>query len=75
MYVEILKGIKNGWRFEIVEEFLEYLIIEKCILIVLWDDVGYFVRFFVIFEVKIFEDEIRVMEEFKRRFFDVEFEF
>lgn len=75
LYVEIPKGIKNGRKFENAEEFSEYLITEKLISTVPWDDAGHFVRFSVTFEAKTTEDEVKVMQELKKRLSDVEFEF
>ncbi|OEF99091.1 aspartate aminotransferase [Vulcanibacillus modesticaldus] len=75
MYVEIPKGIKNGQRFNTAEEFSQYLIKEKLISTVPWDDAGHYVRFSVTFVAKDEEDEIRVMNEIKQRLSSVEFEF
>lgn len=75
LYVEIPKGIKNGKRFESAEEFSEFLITEKLISTVPWDDVGHFVRFSVTFNAKGEDEERRVIEEVKNRLKDLEFEF
>lgn len=75
MYVEAPKGIKNGQRFETGEDFSQYLIKEKLISTVPWDDAGSFVRFSVTFMAKDEEDEIRVMNEIRERLSAVEFEF
>lgn len=75
LYVEAPKGIKNGQRFNTAEDFSQYLIKEKLISTVPWDDAGNFVRFSVTFVAKDEADEIRVMNEIKARLSDVEFEF
>lgn len=75
LYVEIPKGTKGGQRFETAEDFSQYLIREKLISTVPWDDAGHFVRFSVTFIANGVEDEKRVIEEIKRRLTDVEFEF
>lgn len=75
LYVEAPKGIKGGRRFESGEDFSQFLIREKLISTVPWDDAGNFVRFSVTFEAKGEEEERRVIEEIKRRLSDVEFEF
>jgi len=75
MYVEIPKGIKGGQIFETAEDFSQYLIKEKLISTVPWDDAGHFVRFSVTFVANDQEDELRVMNEIKERLSTVEFEF
>ena len=75
LYVEAPKGIKGGQRFESGEAFSQYLIREKLISTVPWDDAGPFVRFSVTFIAKGEDEERRVIDEIKRRLSDVEFEF
>lgn len=75
LYVEAPKGIKGGRRFESGEEFSQYLIREKLISTVPWDDAGHFVRFSVTFISNGEKDEKRVISEIKDRLSDVEFEF
>ncbi|MGM1046499.1 MAG: LL-diaminopimelate aminotransferase [Bacillota bacterium] len=75
LYVEAPKGIKGGRRFESGEEFSQYLIREKLISTVPWDDAGHFVRFSVTFIADSEEDEKRVIGEIRSRLNDVEFEF
>jgi len=75
MYVEAPKGIKNGPTFETAEDFSQYLIKEKLISTVPWDDAGRFVRFSVTFTAKDQDDERRVMKEIKERLTSVAFEF
>ena len=75
LYVEIPKGIKGGVRFESGEAFSQYLIKEKLISTVPWDDVGNFVRFSATFESSGIEDEKNKLKEIKKRLSDLEFEF
>lgn len=75
LYVEAPKGIKGGQRFESGEAFSQYLIREKLISTVPWDDAGRFVRFSVTFIAHGEAEELRVINEIKRRLSDVEFEF
>jgi len=75
LYVEIPKGIKNGRRFKNAGEFSQFLILEKLISTVPWDDVGNFVRFSATFEAKNLDDEKKILNEIENRFSDLEFEF
>ncbi|MEK3919848.1 LL-diaminopimelate aminotransferase [Paenibacillus sp. FSL K6-2393] len=75
LYVEAPKGVVGGRRFESGEDFSQFLIREKLISSVPWDDAGNFVRFSVTFEAKGEEEEKRVIAEIKRRLSDVQFEF
>ncbi len=75
LYFKVPKGIKGGERFKTGEEFSQYLIREKCISTVPWDDVEHCVRMTVTFLAYGEQEERQVMEEIKRRLSDVEFEF
>ncbi|MGF7046178.1 LL-diaminopimelate aminotransferase [Paenibacillus sp. DS2015] len=75
LYVEAPKGVKGGQRFESGEDFSQFLIREKLISTVPWDDAGHFVRFSVTFIASGEEDEKRVITEIKRRLSDIQFEF
>lgn len=75
LYVEAPKGIKNGKSFASGEDFSQYLIREKLISTVPWDDAGRFIRFSVTFAAKGVEKEKEIITEIKRRLSDVEFEF
>jgi LL-diaminopimelate aminotransferase len=75
LYVKMPKGVKGGRRFANAEEFSEYLITEKLISTVPWDDAGSYIRFSATFEAQGRNDEKRVLAEFKRRMADLEFEF
>jgi len=75
LYTEIPKGIKNGRRFESAEDFSQFLIKEKLISSVPWDDVGRFVRFSATFEAKDMDDEARILKEIEARLSSFSFEF
>ncbi len=75
LYVKMPKGIKGGRRFVNAEEFSEFLITEKLISTVPWDDSGSFIRFSATFEAKGAADEKRVLAEFKKRMAGLKFEF
>lgn len=73
---------RKYWRFIaencadlLAEDFSEYLITEKMISTVPWDDAGSYVRFSVTFEEKDEEDERRIISAVKRRLFDINFVF
>ncbi len=75
LYVKMPKGIKGGRRFANAEEFSEFLITEKLISTVPWDDAGSYIRFSATFEAKGKADEKRVLGEFKKRMTGLQFEF
>jgi LL-diaminopimelate aminotransferase len=75
LYVKMPKGVRNGRRFTSAEEFSEFLITEKLISTVPWDEAGSYLRFSATFESKGRADEQRVLEEFKKRMGGLQFEF
>lgn len=75
LYVAAPKGVAGGPQFESGEAFSQYLIREKLISTVPWDDAGSFVRFSVTFIAEGEEEEKRVISEINRRLGDVKFEF
>ena len=75
LYVKMPKGVKNGRRFANADEFSEFLITEKLISTVPWDDAGSYIRFSATFESKGLADEKRVLKEFKKRMSGLQFEF
>lgn len=75
LYVKMPKGVRNGRRFASAEEFSEFLIAEKLISTVPWDDAGSYIRFSATFESKGKADEQRVLEEFRKRMAGLQFEF
>lgn len=75
LYVAIPKGVKNGPSFKTAEDFSQFLIKEKLISTVPWDDAGAFVRFSVTFLAIDEFEEKAVMDEIKNRLSDLEFIF
>lgn len=75
MYVNIPRGVRGGPRFESAEDFSQYLIREKLISTVPWDDVGSYIRLSATFVCDGPEDEERVISEVKRRLEDLDLEF
>ena len=75
LYVKIPKRTKSGTIFNSAEDFSEFLIREKLISSVPWDDAGSYVRFSATFVAKDLSDETRILNEIKRRLADTEFEF
>ncbi len=68
LYVKIPKAVKNGPEFANAEEFTQWLIKDKLISAVPWDDIGHYVRFSATFvAVNGIEDEKNVLNEFKNR--------
>ncbi len=75
LYVKIPKRIKNGQTFNSAEDFSQFLIKEKLISTVPWDDAGNYVRFSVTFVAKGEEEEKRVISELKDRLSNIELDF
>lgn len=75
LYVPIPKGVKGGQQFSSGEDFSQFLIREKLISTVPWDDAGHFVRFSVTFVADTEEKEKTVIDEIYRRLSEIEFVF
>lgn len=75
LYFKVPKGVKGGIRFKSGEDFSQYLIREKLISTVPWDDVEPCVRMSVTFLAYNEQEEQQVMDEIYRRLSDVEFIF
>jgi LL-diaminopimelate aminotransferase len=75
LYVRAPRAVVGGPRFANAEEFCQYLIREKLICTVPWDDAGPYVRLSVTFQAATLEAEKRVVAEIGRRLSDVQFEF
>ncbi len=67
LYVKAPKAVKGGRAFANAEEFSEYLIKEKLISTVPWDDAGAYIRLSATFEARGEKDEARVLAELKSR--------
>jgi LL-diaminopimelate aminotransferase len=66
-------GVRKA--FANAEEVSQWLITEKLISTVPWDDAGAYLRFSVTFIAKGEKDEQRVLNEISNRLADVKFEF
>lgn len=75
LYVRAPRGVAGGPQFANAEEFCQYLIREKLICTVPWDDAGPYVRFSVTFQAGTLEEERQVVAEIGQRLSDVQFEF
>lgn len=75
LYVEAPKGVEGGPSFATAEDFSQFLIREKLISTVPWDDAGHYVRFSVTFIADGEDEEHRVISEIKRRLGDLKFIF
>jgi LL-diaminopimelate aminotransferase len=79
LYVRVPKSAtgKNGQRvsFENAESFSQWMIADKLISTVPWDDAGAYVRFSVTFVARDTADEQRVLSEISRRLESSKFEF
>ncbi|MBI5816459.1 MAG: LL-diaminopimelate aminotransferase [Nitrospinae bacterium] len=75
LYVAAPKGIEGGQKFATAEEFSQWLIREKLISTVPWDDVEPSIRFSVTFQGKGEDDEKRVMGEIAKRLSGIKFIF
>ncbi|MBB3114048.1 LL-diaminopimelate aminotransferase [Paenibacillus phyllosphaerae] len=67
LYVACPKGVKGGTAFASAEDFSQYLIHEKLISTVPWDEAGSYIRFSVTFEARDEDDERRIMNEISNR--------
>ena len=73
MYVKAPKGIKGGEKFKTAEDFSQWLLREKLISTVPWDEVEPYVRLSVTFLALGEAEEKNVMQEIYDRLSDVEF--
>lgn len=76
LYVKAPKGASDGSVFASGEDFSQWLIKNKLISSVPWDDAGHYVRFSATFVARGGKDaEEKVLSEFARRLSDAKFEF
>jgi LL-diaminopimelate aminotransferase len=75
LYVKAPSGVEGGLSFPTAADFSQWMITEKLISTVPWDDAGAHVRFSVTFQSKGEADEQRVMGEIQRRLSGVKFVF
>jgi len=67
LYVKAPRGIEGGQKFSSGEDFSQWMIREKLISTVPWDDAGSFVRFSATFSAKGEQDEKRIMDQIAGR--------
>jgi len=75
LYFPIPKGTKSGVTFNSGEEFCNWLIMEKLISSVPWDDAGNFIRFSATFSAPTVEEEEKIYAEIGKRLSEDEFVF
>lgn len=75
LYVKAPTGMADGKTFATAEDFSQYMIREKMISVVPWDDVGHYVRFSLTFHAPTAEIEKEIMDEVRVRLADCEFVF
>lgn len=75
LYVAIPKRTQDGRCFASAEEFSDYLIREKLISTVPWDDAGAYIRISITFEAKDEGEEKEIIAEIVRRLDEVGFIF
>ena len=75
LYVKAPSGMADGKTFATAEDFSQYMIREKMISVVPWDDAGHYVRFSLTFHAPTEEIEKEIMEEVRARLADCEFVF
>ena len=75
LYVKAPTGMADGKTFATAEDFSQYMIREKMISVVPWDDAGHYVRFSLTFHAPTEEIEKEIMDEVRVRLADCEFVF
>ena len=75
LYVKAPTGMADGTTFATAEDFSQYMIREKMISVVPWDDAGHYVRFSLTFHAPTEEIEKEIMDEVRARLADCEFVF
>lgn len=75
LYARAPKGIQGGMRFENAEQASQYLITEKSIVTVPWDDAGAFLRFSVTYVAEDEGAEDALMHETRKRLGSLSLEF
>lgn len=75
LYVKAPIGMEDGTKFETAEDFSQYMIREKMISVVPWDDAGRYVRFSLTFCASTEVDEKKIMDEVRMRLQDCKFVF
>ena len=73
LYTKIPKGVEGGETFKNAEHFAQWLIKEKQISVVPWDDVGHYVRISVTFIANTETEELSLVQEIQKRLSGVRF--
>lgn len=73
LYVKAPTGMADGTTFATAEDFSQYMIREKMISVVPWDDAGHYVRFSLTFHAPTAEAEKEIMDEVRVRLADCKF--
>jgi LL-diaminopimelate aminotransferase len=73
LYTKISKGVEGGETFKNAEHFAQWLIKEKQISVVPWDDVGHYVRISVTFIANTETEELSLVQEIQKRLSGVRF--
>ncbi len=71
LYVKAPTGLEGGAKFSSGEDFSQWLIKEKLISTVPWDDAGAYIRFSVTFSAKGEDEEKKIIAEMGRRLGDI----
>ena len=71
LYARIPQGTQDGRRFASAEDFSAFLLKEKLISTVPWDDAGAYIRLSATFEAKNEQEEERIISEVARRLGEV----
>jgi LL-diaminopimelate aminotransferase len=75
LYIRSPRRIRGGRHFETAEAFSQFLIEEKGIVTVPWDEAGHYIRLSVTFEARTVRDEKSIVQEIRERLLDIELEF
>lgn len=75
LYVKAPTEMAGGKTFATAEDFSQYMIREKMISVVPWDDAGHYVRFSLTFHAPTAEAEKEIMDEVRVRLADCKFVF
>jgi len=75
LYFEIPKGTSKGRHFNNAGDFCDFLIREKLISSVPWDDAGHFLRFSATFEAENERTETNILKEIENRLSEENFIF
>ncbi len=72
LYTAIPQSTKSGRRFTSAEDFSDFLLREKLISTIPWDDAGAYIRLSVTFEAETEAEELEVIAELEKRLTELE---